>query len=393
MTFAAGDVGALVRGYASGSVDDAVMERWLRSVFERGMSVDETYELTLAMALSGDVIDWSGAGLVVDKHSTGGVGDAVTLIAVPLAAACGARVAKLSGRALGHTGGTIDKLECVPGLRTDLPVGEFRAIVERIGCAVAAASANLAPADKRLYALRHRTGLVASVPLIAASVMSKKIAAGAGAIVLDVKFGSGAFVESRDEARRLADTMCAIGERAGRRMSALLTDMSTPLADSVGDALELDEALAIMEGKGGSDRLRDAALSVAGAMTRAAGLTDADPARALADGDALEKFRAMTAAQGGSLDGFARSWPGGLDVKAAVDGVIERIDARIIGEAVADAKGAAGSGSASRVGVRLRTRVGARVLAGDAVLTCWLPREDPRLARAVSLNASAGGSR
>jgi pyrimidine-nucleoside phosphorylase len=379
------DFEGLVRDFASEAGDDA-MERWLRVVFEKGLTFDETFALTMAMASSGDVIDWSGAReTIVDKHSTGGVGDAVTLIAVPTAAACGVKVAKLSGRALGHTGGTLDKLECIPGLRTDLSVREFQSIVMRVGCAVAAASDRLAPADKKMYALRHKTGLIASIPLIASSVMSKKLAAGARAIVLDVKYGGGAFIQSKDDAQELADTMRAIGERAGKVVTTLLTQMDEPLADSAGDALELEEALSIMEGRDGSPQLRRDALLVAEAMVRAAGLDGDRAARALDDRSALEKFREMTAAQGGTLESFERSWPAGDDVTAYSSGRVARLDARLIGEAIADAKSGAARSAAMRYGVRLRHRVGDAVRKGDRILTSWLPQRDRRIVEAIAI--------
>jgi pyrimidine-nucleoside phosphorylase len=388
----AGEIEALVRGYVDGSVDDEAMSRWLKVVFDGGLSPDETFALTMAMASSGRVIDWSGVrGPIVDKHSTGGVGDAVTLVAVPIAAACGVKVAKLSGRALGHTGGTIDKLECVPGLRTDLSIEAFRSIVDRVGCAIASASADLAPADKKMYALRHRTGMVASLPLIAASVMSKKIAAGADAIVLDVKFGRGAFIAKADDARRLAEMMRTIGVRAGRRVTTLLTNMDEPLADSAGDALELDEALLVLEGRGGSRPLRAIALETAAAMVRAGGSAGESPGvvaeRALSDGSALSKFAEMVGAQGGKLAAFDRTWPVGLEIPAAADGRIDHIDARLLGEAIADAKRGLPAPAAARVGIRLRHRGGDIVRKGETVLESWLPRSDVRLADAVSIDA------
>jgi pyrimidine-nucleoside phosphorylase len=384
VTYAQSDFQGLVRAFAVGDANDDAMERWLRAVFEKGLTLDETFALTTAMAHSGEVIDWSGAReTIVDKHSTGGVGDAVTLIAVPTAAACGVKVAKLSGRALGHTGGTLDKLECIPGLRTDLSVQEFQSIVMRVGCAVAAASDRLAPADKKMYALRHKTGLIASIPLIASSVMSKKLAAGARAIVLDVKYGGGAFIQSKDDAQALADTMRAIGERAGKSMTTLLTKMEEPLADSAGDALELDEALSIMEGRDGSEQLRRDALLVAEAMVRAGGFDGDSAARALHDGSALAKFREMTTAQGGTLESFERSWPGGDELTARSSGRVARIDARRIGEAIADAKSGAARSAAMRFGVRLRRRVGDSVREGDRILTSWLPQRDRRLEEAI----------
>jgi pyrimidine-nucleoside phosphorylase len=388
VTPAPGGVAALIAEYCAGGVEDGEMTRWLRDVCERGMPLEETCELALAMAHSGEVIDWSGVdGPIVDKHSTGGVGDAVTLVAVPLAAACGAKVAKLSGRALGHTGGTIDKLESVPGLRADLTVEEFKSQVARIGCAVSAASARLAPADKKLYALRHKTGTVASVPLIAASVMSKKIAAGASAIALDVKFGRGAFMASIDEARLLADTMRAIGERAGLRVVTLLTSMDEPLADSVGDALELDEALSLLEGRSDSAALRETAVAVAEAMLEAAELPIDEVSDALAGGRAHAKFCELIAAQGGRLAAFERSWPPGRVLRAQRTGVVAQIDARVIGEIVAHAKESLPSEQSRRIGVRLRKRTGSRVVEGEGLLSYWLPDADERVDDAVVVSA------
>ncbi len=382
----------LIRGVVSGASGDAEVERWLREVYERGLSAEDTFALTMAMARSGETIDWSGVpGPIVDKHSTGGVGDAVTLIAVPVAAACGVRVAKLSGRALGHTGGTIDKLECIPGLRTDLEIAEFRSIVAHSGCAIASATATLAPADKRLYALRHTTGLIGSIPLIAASVMSKKLAAGADAIVLDVKYGRGAFIERPNDARALADAMRTIGARAGRRVATLLTNMDQPLADSVGDALELDEALRVLQRRGGSPALRDTATTVAAAMIELAGKTDARrlATQAIENGSAFDALKRMAAAQGGDLDAFERTWPKAEPIAAAVSGRIAHLDARLIGEVVADAKRSADTSAGRRMGVRVLRRPGTSVAAGQPVLAAWLPAPDPRLARAIDVDAEA----
>ena len=393
-------IDAFVTAVASGAAPDAEIEAWLRGIFEHGLSADDTFALTMALARSGETIDWSGLERpIVDKHSTGGVGDAVSLIAVPVAAAAGARVAKLSGRALGHTGGTIDKLESIPGFRTELDVDELRATVARVGCAIAATGPTLAPAEKRIYALRDRTGLVASIPLIASSVMCKKIAAGADAIVLDVKYGRGAFMERANDARELADAMRAIGARAGRKVTALLTNMDEPLADSIGDALELDESLTVLENNGGSRALRDVALSVASAMIAAGSSGTGRPSRsrdatsphaaaaaALNDGRALAKFREMAAAQGGAFDDFVRSWKPGTLVRARAGGRVDDIDARAIGEAVADTKHGLSPDQAKRIGVRLKKRPGAIVRTGDVLLECWLPADRvARLASAVSV--------
>jgi pyrimidine-nucleoside phosphorylase len=369
------DIVALVSAYVNGDVGDVAMTAWLRAVCARGMTLRETISLTQAMADSGERIRWSAAdGPVVDKHSTGGVGDAVSLVAVPLAAACGIRVAKLSGRALGHTGGTLDKLECVPGTRVALTISEFHEQVRRVGCAIAAASETLAPADKKMYALRHRTDTVASIPLIAASVMCKKIAAGAPAIVLDVKVGNGAFVRDLDEGRDLARTMAQVGAAMGRRMRVLLTSMDEPLADAAGDALELDQALLVLEGAGGGARLREASRLIAAALLEAGDVAKGGSAmllvdEALRDGAALSKFSAMLDAQGGRLDRFDRTFPEGFAVGAPISGIVAAIDTRAVGEIVARAKAEASSNERrQRIGVRFVRRLGDQVLQGEPVM-------------------------
>ena len=367
---APGEIEALVAAFARDEIDDAVMAAWLMAVCFAGMTLDETARLTRAMAESGETIDWSGEmGPIVDKHSTGGVGDVVTLVAVPLAAARGAKIAKLSGRALGHTGGTIDKLECIPGMRVDLRVPALKAQVKRVGCAIASASAALAPADKKMYALRDRTATVASIPLIAASILAKKVAGGASTIVIDVKVGSGAFMRTLDEARTLAETLVAVGARLDRRVRALLTDMEEPLADSVGDALELDEALRSLEGAG-SARVRHVASAVAGDMLELAGMDARDIARALDDGSALCAFESLVAAQGGKLASFERRFAPTSSIAAPGDGYVQRVDALAIGESVAGAK-AARPREARTVGVRLRARSGDLVRRGQALLDCY----------------------
>jgi len=391
-----GGLDAFVQAYAAGSVGDDEMTRFLRDVFEHGLDPERTYQLTMALVRSGETIAWSGLEHVVDKHSTGGVGDAVTLVAVPLAAACGARVAKLSGRALGHTGGTIDKLECVPGLTTDLSIAAFKEQVRSIGCAVSAATASIAPAEKKLYALRHRTATVASVPLIAASVMSKKIAAGAQAVVLDVKFGRGAFMQSLEAAEALSAAMQEIGKRAGLRVEALMSSMDEPLADSVGDALELDEALSLLEGDRATGRvsgpLRAVALTVAETMLECAGLPFDGVDRALESGAALAKFKELVSAQGGRLESFDRTWPEPKHVGAGHRGVVAGLDARAIGEMVAEGKRRAAGAGASRVGVRMLRRLGSAVGEGEPVMAYWLPREmdaEEALARTISIAPDA----
>jgi pyrimidine-nucleoside phosphorylase len=297
----ADEITFLLDAYVAGQIPDYQMAAWLMAVCIRGMTRAETLALTQAMVSSGEVLDLSSIpGVKVDKHSTGGVGDKVTLIAAPLAAACGVVVPKLSGRALAHTGGTLDKLESVPGVTVDLPPERFLRQLRDIGIAIAAQSARMVPADKAVYALRDATATVPSIPLIAASVMSKKIAAGADAIVLDVKAGRGAFMADTDQAVALATEMVLIGEGAGRRTVALVTAMDNPLGRCVGNALEVEEALTALGG-GGDEELRSVSVAVAREMCELAGVT-ADPEQALARGSGRDLFERMLRAQGGRLD-------------------------------------------------------------------------------------------
>src|SRR6266581_3741324 len=284
----------LLNGYVRGEVADYQMAAWLMAVCIRGMTPAETLALTQAMVESGEVLDLSAIpGIKVDKHSTGGVGDKVTLIAAPLAAACGVKVPKLSGRALAHTGGTLDKLESVPGVSVDLEPARFIKQVSEVGIAVAAQSPHMVPADKALYALRDVTGTVPSIPLIASSVMSKKIAAGADAIVLDVKFGKGAFMPDVPSAKALAEEMVLLGEGAGRRTVALITAMDNPLGDNIGNALEVQEALEALSGRG-DEELIEVSVHVAREMCKLAEV-DKDPADAVRSGAGRETFVRMLA--------------------------------------------------------------------------------------------------
>ncbi|HEY7200482.1 MAG TPA: thymidine phosphorylase [Candidatus Dormibacteraeota bacterium] len=383
------EIRALLRGYLDGSVPDYQMSAWLMAVCLRGMTRAETLALTVAMVESGETLDLSGIpGIKVDKHSTGGVGDKVTLIAAPLAAACGVRVPKLSGRALAHTGGTLDKLESVPGVTVDLEPDRFVEQVSRVGLAVAAQSPRMVPADRAVYALRDASATVPSVPLIASSVMSKKLAAGADAIVLDVKFGRGAFMPDADAARELAVEMVRIGEGAGRRTVALVTAMDSPLGRCVGNALEVLEAIEVLEG-GGDPDLAAVSVEVAGEMCALAG-AGGDPARALLDGSALERLWAMLEAQGGSRDRPPAAHPARLTVPAPASGWVAAIDALQCGLAVIDL----GGGRRRKddpidhgVGLTIAAPVGARVRAGDPLVQihaadetaarCAVPRLEP----------------
>lgn len=338
---------AIVNGFVSGEVADYQMAAWMMAVYLRGMTDEETAELTDVMAHSGVMVDLSPIpGIKVDKHSTGGVGDKTSLILGPIAAACGVKIAKMSGRGLGHTGGTVDKLESIPGLRTDIPRQEFFSIVQEVGLSIIGQSGNLCPADKKLYALRDVTATVESLPLIASSIMSKKIAAGADAILLDVKMGSGAFMKTLEDSRALAREMVRIGSQVGRRTVALITDMDMPLGSRIGNALEVQEAVEVLSGKG-DRRLRALCLELSANMIYLGGRApDMPKARAKAveavrSGRALEKLRRMVEAQGGdpsyitNPEKFTIS-PACVEIAAPQTGYITRLDAEGCGLAAVE---------------------------------------------------------
>jgi pyrimidine-nucleoside phosphorylase len=373
----------LVSGYLRGEIPDYQMAAWLMAVCIRGMTRAETLALTQAMVASGEVLDLSGIkGVKVDKHSTGGVGDKVTLVAAPLAAACGVKVPKLSGRALAHTGGTLDKLESVPGLTVDLEPERFIRQVEAVGIAVAAQSPHMVPADKLLYALRDVTATVPSLPLIASSVMSKKIAAGADAIVLDVKFGRGAFMPDVASAIELASEMVQLGEGAGRRTVALVTAMDNPLGRSVGNALEVREALDALAGQG-DEELLQVSLVVAREMCWLAEV-NVDPDEALRSGAGRETFERMLAAQGGRLQEGLPVARVQLAVPSSSDGYVQSIDALEVGLAGLEL-GVGRKKKDDRVdhaaGIVIDAPVGARVRAGEPLATVHARTEE--LARSV----------
>jgi pyrimidine-nucleoside phosphorylase len=380
----------LIDGYTHGTVADYQMSAWAMAVVLRGMDDRETTDLTLAMARSGDMLDLHDlAPLTVDKHSTGGVGDKTTLVLAPMVAAAGLTVAKMSGRGLGFSGGTIDKLESIPGFRTSLSPDEFARAVREIGLVVAAQTGDLAPADKKLYALRDVTATVNSLPLIAASIMSKKLASGADCIVLDVKYGRGAFMSTLDDARALAQAMVAIGERAGRRVRAVISSMQQPLGNAVGNALEVREAIAALRGHGPSDLVELCLVLGAQLLIMADRTTDEQRARAtlrhtLESGAAWEKFRAFVANQGGSL--AAIDDPTTLPVapvtqvlSAPVAGWIDAIDGQALGHAV----NRLGCGRIRkedpidpRVGLILQARIGDEVALGAPLLTIHAATSD-----------------
>jgi pyrimidine-nucleoside phosphorylase len=395
-------VRAFIDGVTDGTWPDYQVAAMLMAIVLRGMTIDEAAILTDAMVRSGERLDWSGlGGTPVDKHSTGGVGDKTSLILAPLAAACGAIVPMMSGRGLGHTGGTLDKLESIPGFRTRLAADEMRRVIERTGCVLIGQTDEVAPADRRLYALRDVTGTVESIPLICASILSKKIAEGIGGLVLDVKVGSGAFMKTRESAHELATWLCAIARRNGVRTEALLTSMDTPLGRAVGNANEVIESIETLKGRGPKDletlsvRLAARMLVLAG-LARETGDAEARVRDAIATGAGLERFRTVIEAQGGDprvVDDYgllpaarARTpWP------APRAGVVTRLDAERVGRA-AVALGAgrdrADAAVDPSVGIDITAPVGTTVAAGDPVL--MLACDDAgRLAAARAVLADA----
>jgi thymidine phosphorylase len=373
-TLADDDIRWLFRAYARHEVADEQMSALLMAIFFRGLDRTELRTWTAAMIASGDRLDLSSIPRpTVDKHSTGGVGDKVSLILAPLVAAYGAAVPQLSGRGLGHTGGTLDKLESIPGFRTALTPDETVAVLKSVGCVICAAGSGLAPADRRLYALRDVTGTVESIPLIASSIMSKKIAEGTSALVLDVKVGSGAFMTSRDRARELAETMVALGEEHGVRTRALLTRMDVPLGRAVGNAVEVEESVAALRGDGPAD-LMEVTLALAREMLALAGLAGdiaGDPAAAIADGRALAAYRAMVRAQGGDPDAPLPRAPHTQVLPAPASGWLTGLDALKVGTAawrLGAGRARKEDGVSAAAGIICLAKPGERVQAGQPLL-------------------------
>ncbi len=361
----------VVDAYTRGAVADEQMSALTMAILLNGMTRAEISRWTNAMIASGERMDFSALSRpTADKHSTGGVGDKITLPLAPLVAACGVAVPQLSGRGLGHTGGTLDKLESIPGWRADLTNEAMMHQLEDVGAVICAAGAGLAPADKKLYALRDVTGTVEAIPLIASSIMSKKIAEGTGALVLDVKVGSGAFMKDLEKARELAETMVALGTDAGVTTVALLTDMSTPLGLTAGNALEVRESVEVLEGGGPADVV-ELTLALAREMLRAAG-SDVDPAQKLADGSAMDAWRRMIAAQGGDPSAPLPTSRESHVVTAPASGVLTRLDALAVGLA----SWRLGAGRARKedpvqagAGVELHAKPGDTVVEGQPLLT------------------------
>lgn len=399
------ELSRLVTAFVAGEMPDYQMAAWLMAAYVRGLDAEETVWLTSAMARSGRMLDLSPvAGVKVDKHSTGGVGDKTTIALVPMVASCGVPVAKMSGRGLGHTGGTLDKLESIPGFRVQMSPEAFVLQVRDVGCAVIAQSADVDPADKKMYALRDVTATVPSVPLIVGSIISKKVAGGADAIVLDVKVGSGAFMKTQAEARHLADELVRVGEALGRKVTAVLTDMDQPLGCAVGNAIEVREAIEVLHGGGPADFAEECMMLGAKMLVLGGLACDEDEGRihlaeAVRDGRALDTFRRWVDAQGG--DARVADDPSLLplstcsrELKSSADGVVAAFDAEGVGRAAM----ALGAGRAKAedaidhgAGILLRAKRGDAVRAGESIATLYAANDrlldagEERLAAAISL--------
>lgn len=373
-----------INGYVQGEVPDYQMSAWLMAVYYRGMSDQELLTLTNVMAKSGDQVDLTAIeGIKVDKHSTGGVGDKVTLVVAPIVAACGGKVAKMSGRGLGFTGGTIDKLEAIPGLKTTIPEKDFFNLVNQTGLAVMGQSASIAPADKKIYALRDVTATVDSIPLIASSIMSKKLAAGSDKIVLDVTVGSGAFMKDLEEAKQLAEKMVSIGEGAGKETIAILTNMDVPLGCAVGNTIEIIEAIETLQGNGPEDFV-EICRCIATIMLVLAGINTKEKceqmvAQVLQDGSALQKLAEMVHAQGGNEEYIYHPEKFEMaqvekNLTAWEDGYIVQMNTEDCGKAAV----LLGAGREVKedvidmtAGIRFYKKTGDRVIKGDVLATVY----------------------
>ena len=388
----------MIENYTAGKVADEQMSAMAMAILLNGMNRREIKDLTLAMIASGETLNFESLGVpTADKHSTGGVGDKITLPLAPLVAVFGVAVPQLSGRGLGHTGGTLDKLESIPGWRANLSNDEMKKQLEQVGAVICAAGSGLAPADKKLYALRDVTGTVEAIPLIASSIMSKKIAEGTGSLVLDVKVGSGAFMKELSKARELAEVLVQLGKDAGVKTSALLTDMSTPLGLKIGNALEVEESVEVLSGGGPADVV-EVTIALATEMLSLAGKPDADVAAALNDGRAMDKWRAIISAQGGDPDAKLPVAKESQTVNATSDGVITKLDALSVGLA----SWRLGAGRARKedpiqfgAGVTLHAQLGDTVKAGDPLYTLYtdeparFQRASETIENAYSIEAQA----
>ena len=381
----------LVANYTSGVVADEQMSAMAMAILLNGMNRREVKDLTLAMIDSGERLEFEGLAMpTADKHSTGGVGDKITLPLAPLVASYGVAVPQLSGRGLGHTGGTLDKLEAIPGWQASLSNTELYSQLAEVGAVICAAGSGLAPADRKLYSLRDVTGTVEAIPLIASSIMSKKIAEGTKALVLDVKVGSGAFMKTLDRATELAQTLVALGQDAGVNTSALLTDMSTPLGLKIGNALEVEESVEVLAGGGPADVI-ELTVELAREMLSQAGVSGVDPSENLRNGKAMDKWRQMISAQGGNPDAELPKAKHSHQILATESGFISRLDALEVGVA----SWRLGAGRERKedavqfgAGVVLNVQIGSRIEAGQPLMTLFTDTEE-KFARAIELASGA----
>ncbi|MEN9953700.1 MAG: hypothetical protein RL028_302 [Actinomycetota bacterium] len=381
----------LVANYTSGVVADEQMSAMAMAILLNGMNRREIKDLTLAMIDSGERLEFAGLAMpTADKHSTGGVGDKITLPLAPLVASYGVAVPQLSGRGLGHTGGTLDKLEAIPGWQASLSNTELYSQLAEVGAVICAAGSGLAPADRKLYSLRDVTGTVEAIPLIASSIMSKKIAEGTKALVLDVKVGSGAFMKTLDRATELAQTLVALGQDAGVNTSALLTDMSTPLGLKIGNALEVEESVEVLAGGGPADVI-ELTVELAREMLSQAGVTGVDPSENLRNGKAMDKWRQMISAQGGDPDAELPKAKHSHQILATESGFVSRLDALEVGVA----SWRLGAGRERKedavqfgAGIELNVQIGSRIEAGQPLMTLFTDTEE-KFERAIEL---AGGA-
>jgi pyrimidine-nucleoside phosphorylase len=395
------EIGEFIQGYVSGDIPDYQMSAMAMAIYLRGMTAAETSVLTERMLRSGKVLEADDAALRVDKHSTGGIGDKSSLILAPLLACCGLKVPMISGRGLGATGGTLDKLESIAGFRTNLSLEEIRKVVREVGCVITGATVDLVPADRKLYALRDVTATVPSIPLITASIMSKKLAESLSSLVVDVKFGSGAFMKSRDLAKQLAESMVRVGTRMGVKTTALLTDMNQPNGVLAGNAVEVDESLELLANSGPAD-LREITLALATEILLMQNLaSNADEARKtldghLASGRAMAKFEQMVAAQGGNLH-VPRPRAKSSFVAAASDGYVASMDTEQIGLAIVEMGGGrikVGQAVDYTVGLAMKVRVGDKVNKGQPLVELFAQDKDrdwasPKIANAITLSAAS----
>lgn len=381
----------LVANYTSGIVADEQMSAMAMAILLNGMNRREIKDLTLAMIDSGERLEFAGLAMpTADKHSTGGVGDKITLPLAPLVASYGVAVPQLSGRGLGHTGGTLDKLEAIPGWQASLSNTELYSQLAEVGAVICAAGSGLAPADRKLYSLRDVTGTVEAIPLIASSIMSKKIAEGTAALVLDVKVGSGAFMKTLDRATELAQTLVQLGQDAGVNTSALLTDMSTPLGLKIGNALEVEESVEVLAGGGPSDVV-ELTVELAKEMLIQAGVHGVDPSENLRNGKAMDKWRQMISAQGGDPDAELPKAKHSHQIVATESGYVSRLDALEVGVA----SWRLGAGRERKedavqfgAGIELNVQIGSKIEAGQPLMTLFTDTEE-KFERAIELASGA----